>query len=94
MTSEHKWQILSVFREMNIVRCNGKPVGEISWKDFLPDERNAQEETAHPALVVLVREQNARSCRSNIVTMWEAARDRKPTSSRMSWGKMESKDLW
>lgn len=59
MTSEHKWQIPSVVRKMNIMRCNGKPVGETSWKGFLLDERNAQEETAHPALVVAVREQNA-----------------------------------
>lgn len=63
-------------------------------KAFASDGRNAQEETIHPALVGLAREQNASSCRSNIVTMWEPARGRKPTGSGMQGCKMESNRLF
>lgn len=68
----------------------GSLPGSLLGKVFLSDERNAREETAHPAFAVVEREENSSSCSSNIVTTWEPARGRKPTGSGMQGRKMKS----
>lgn len=59
-------------------------------KVFLPDERNAQEETAHPAWDMVIREWSVSSCSSRIVTMWRPTRGRKPMCTGMQGRRMES----